>query len=150
MSDTFWVQFFIFLAILAKGILDEVQRRNAREYNRQMKEELHANTVATVAGNEETTANAIEAKKAATIAAETSVVIEKETKGIKDVTNEIAERLNGGETGLSNRVSKNEATLEAFGKELSFVKQGQVKIASAVETLIISVADLSKRYEEHK
>src|SRR6185436_12291152 len=159
MSDTFWVQVCLVVMFVAKAVLDEWRQTRLREYNLRIATELHANTVATVQGNEdvsrqidsatrETTEHAVEARKAASSAAEKAVVIEKKT-------DKIEERLNGGESGLGARVAKNEARLESLEKgQDAIVKSvesqghGLSAVARSVDQMTLNFAAFAKRFDK--
>src|SRR6185436_1752832 len=167
MSDTFWVQLALIVLYLAKEWFNERREKRVAEERRLLKEELHANTVATLQGNEEvtskldsatreTTTNAADAKKAATFAAARSVVIEKKADMIEKTANKIEERLNGGELGLGNRVAKNETRLEsleqgqaAIAKLVENQGRGLEAVARSVDNLVLNFGAFSDQYKKN-
>lgn len=107
------------------------------------------NTKVTVEGNEAATASAEDAKKAANIAAEKAMSIEKKA-------DKIEQQLNGGPEGLGHRVAKNELRLENLekgqaesAKQIASVKEGLNAVASSVDKLVLNLARFSRQYEQN-
>jgi len=152
MSDTFWVSFFTLATLVAKSMLDEWRARRQAAQNFKIASELHENTIRTIQGNaevskqidsatRETTEHAVEAKKAASSAAEKAGKIEEKADSIEKKTDKIEERLNGGDAGLGARITKNETRLDNLEK-------GQDAITRSVDQLVISFAAFAKRFDK--
>lgn len=141
MSDTFWVQFFLFLAVVVKILRDEWSKIRETQERQQIKEELQANTAATIKGNAAAKAEAAGAKEAAVFAAETSASIAK-------TTDKIEERLNGGDGGLGARVAKNEARLESLEKGQRSHDEAIGAVARSVDQLVISFASFTNEVKK--
>jgi hypothetical protein len=148
MSDTFWVSLFTFFTLIAKAVLDEWRGRRQEEHNRKLAIEMHANTVATIQGTQETLASAVNAQKAATTAAARTAVIEEKADTIKETANKIEERLNGGDGGLGARVAKNEARLESLEKGQRSHDEAIGAVARSVDQLVMSFASFTNEVKK--